>query len=105
MDGVGEEQRHAQSALMAQHCRAGSFERRLAILMNENFRVTTDLPTCVFCSSRILQRLRVGGRYVYNTQLMQSEAVSYAYQVWRRKWGGKGKEYVSNYAKSGISLT
>ncbi|KAJ7283262.1 glycoside hydrolase [Mycena rebaudengoi] len=85
MDGAGEEQRHAQSALMAQHCRAGSFERRLAILMNENFRVTTGPP----------YRLRVGGRYVYNTQLMQSEAVSYAYQVWRRKWGGKGKEYTA----------
>ncbi|KAJ6603048.1 glycoside hydrolase superfamily [Mycena sp. CBHHK59/15] len=78
LDGAGAEERHAQSALMAQHCRAGSFERRFAILMNENFRVTTDLPT-----------------YVYNVQLMQSEAVSYAYQVWRRKWRGRGKEYTS----------
>jgi len=26
---------------------------------------------------------------------MQSEAVSYAYQVWRRQWRGKGKEYTS----------
>lgn len=25
---------------------------------------------------------------------MQSEAVSYAYRVWRREWRGKGKEYV-----------
>jgi hypothetical protein len=33
-------------------------------------------------------------RYVYNTRLMQSEAVGYAYAVWRRKWGGRGKEYV-----------
>ncbi|KAJ6579656.1 glycoside hydrolase [Mycena vulgaris] len=78
MDGAGAEERHAQSALMAQHCRAGSFERRFAILMNEGFRVTEDLAT-----------------YVYNTQLMQSEAVSYAYQVWRRKWGGRGKEYTA----------
>ncbi|KAJ7499902.1 glycoside hydrolase [Mycena latifolia] len=78
MDGAGAEERRAQSALMAQHCRAGSFERRFAILMNEGFRVTEDLET-----------------YVYNTQLMQSEAVSYAYQVWRRKWGGRGKEYTA----------
>ncbi|KAJ7069084.1 glycoside hydrolase [Mycena belliarum] len=78
MDGAGPEERHAQSALMAQHCRAGSFERRFAILMNEGFRVTEDLAT-----------------YVYNTQLMQSEAVSFAYQVWRRKWGGRGKEYTA----------
>ncbi|KAJ7625497.1 glycoside hydrolase [Roridomyces roridus] len=74
----GDSQWHAQSALMAQHCRAGSFERRFAILMNEGFRVTEDLET-----------------YVYNTQLLQSEAVGYAYQVWRRKWGGRGKEYTS----------
>ncbi|KAJ7166082.1 glycoside hydrolase [Mycena filopes] len=78
MDGAGAEERHAQSALMAQHCRAGSFERRLAILMNEGFRVTEDLET-----------------YVYNTRLMAAEAVGYAYQVWRRKWGGRGKEYTS----------
>ncbi|KAK7053733.1 glycoside hydrolase superfamily [Favolaschia claudopus] len=76
MDGAGEEERHAQSALMAQHCRAGQFERRLAILMNENFRVTEDLET-----------------YVYNTRLMASDGVGYAYQVWRRKWGGPGKQY------------
>ncbi|KAJ7775670.1 glycoside hydrolase [Mycena maculata] len=78
MDGARVEEWHPQSALMAQHCRAGSFERRFAILMNEGFRVTEDLAT-----------------YVYNTQLMQSEAVSYAYQVWRRKWAGRGKEYTS----------
>ncbi|KAJ7476843.1 glycoside hydrolase, partial [Mycena galericulata] len=78
MDGAGAEEWHAQSALMAQRCRAGSFERRFAILMNDGFRVTEDLAT-----------------YVYNTQLMQSEAVSYAYQVWRRKWGGRGKEYTA----------
>jgi hypothetical protein len=47
MDGAGAEQRHAQSALMAQHCRAGSFERRFAILMNDNLRVTEDLETYV----------------------------------------------------------
>ncbi|KAJ7342620.1 glycoside hydrolase [Mycena albidolilacea] len=76
MDGAGAEQRHAQSALMAQHCRAGTFERRFAILMNDNLRVTEDLET-----------------YVYNTRLMASEGVGYAYQVWRRKWGGPGKQY------------
>ncbi|KAJ3863761.1 glycoside hydrolase [Lentinula novae-zelandiae] len=67
---------HAQSKLMAQHCRAGSFERRFAIAMNDNFKVTEDLETAVF-----------------NTQLMQSEAVGFAYQSWRRNWGAKGKQY------------
>ncbi|KAF7300960.1 hypothetical protein MIND_00659100 [Mycena indigotica] len=78
MDDAPKEQWHPQSALMAQHCRAGSFERRFAILMNEAFRVTEDLET-----------------YVYNTQLLQAEAVGYAYQVWRRKWAGRGKEYTA----------
>ncbi|KAF5390641.1 hypothetical protein D9757_002653 [Collybiopsis confluens] len=67
---------YAQSKLMAQHCRAGSFERRFAIAMNDNFRITEDLETAI-----------------YNTQLMQSEAVGFAYQSWRRKWAGKGKQY------------
>ena len=40
-------QRYAQSPLMAQHCRAGMFERRFSIAINENFRVTTDLETYV----------------------------------------------------------
>lgn len=35
----------AQSKLMAQHCRAGSFERRFAIAMNDNFKLTEDLET------------------------------------------------------------
>nr|GAT54791.1 predicted protein [Mycena chlorophos] len=77
MADAPKEQWHAQSALMAQHCRAGSFERRFSILMNEMFRVTEDLET-----------------YVYNTQILQSEALTFAYQVWRRKWAGHGREYV-----------
>lgn len=46
LDGnVGE--RWAQSRLMAQHNRAGNHERRFAIVMNENFRLTGDLETYV----------------------------------------------------------
>ncbi|CCM02300.1 uncharacterized protein FIBRA_04389 [Fibroporia radiculosa] len=40
-----EDQRWAQSKLMAQHNRAGNHERRFAIVMNENFRLTGDLET------------------------------------------------------------
>ncbi|KAI0345567.1 glycoside hydrolase [Trametopsis cervina] len=68
--------RWPQSKAMAQHCRAGAFERRFAVVMNENFRFTNDLE-----------------RYVYHQQIMQSEAVSLAYRMWRREWRGKGKEY------------
>ena len=38
-------QRWAQSKLMAQHDRAGAHERRFAIVMNENLRLTSDLET------------------------------------------------------------
>ena len=39
--------RWPQSKTMAQHCRAGAFERRFAVVMNENFRFTTDLERYV----------------------------------------------------------
>ena len=32
--------------------------------------------------------------HVYNSQLMQAEAVGLAYRAWRREWRGKGKQYV-----------
>ncbi|KAI0738846.1 glycoside hydrolase [Daedaleopsis nitida] len=70
--------RWAQSKLMTQHDRAGSHERRFAIVMNENFKLTSDLET-----------------HVYNSQLMQAEAVGLAYRAWRREWRGKGKQYTA----------
>ncbi|KAI0053200.1 glycoside hydrolase family 2 protein [Auriscalpium vulgare] len=75
-DGAPEKEMYAQSALMAQHCRAGGFERRFAIVTDDDFKISDDLETTV-----------------YNRQLMQAEAVGYAYQVWRREWRGKGKQY------------
>ncbi|EIW52338.1 glycoside hydrolase [Trametes versicolor FP-101664 SS1] len=77
LDGNVKE-RWAQSRLMAQHNRAGNHERRFAIVMNENFRLTGDLET-----------------HVYNTQILQSEAVSLAYRMWRREWRGRGKEFTA----------
>ncbi|KAF8900302.1 glycoside hydrolase superfamily [Gymnopilus junonius] len=59
MAGADESQFYPQSQLVAQHTKAGSFERRFAIVMNENFRLTTDFET-----------------HVFSTQLMQSEATS-----------------------------
>ncbi|KAG8785886.1 hypothetical protein FRC20_010933 [Serendipita sp. 405] len=72
------DQRHPQSQAIQQHTKAGSYERRFSTLMNENFRMTGDLES-----------------YMYLTQLMQSEALGYAYRVWRRKWGGEGREETS----------
>jgi hypothetical protein len=33
--------------------------------------------------------------YVYYTQIMQAEALSAAYRLWRRNWAGLGKEYTA----------
>ncbi|EJD48259.1 glycoside hydrolase [Auricularia subglabra TFB-10046 SS5] len=71
-------QRYSQSRTNAQHNKAGAHERRFAILMNENFRITNDFES-----------------HVYLTQLMQSEGVSGAYRVWRREWKGEGRQYTA----------
>ncbi|TFK52849.1 glycoside hydrolase [Heliocybe sulcata] len=73
-----ETQRFTQSKAMAQHCKAGNFERRFAILMNENFRLTSDFET-----------------HVYHTQVLQAEAMGFAYRSWRRGWRGPGKQYTA----------
>ncbi len=44
LDGNAKD-RWAQSKSMAQHDRAGAHERRFAIVMNENFRLTSHLET------------------------------------------------------------
>lgn len=109
-------QNYSQSKVMAQHNKAGLHERRFALMMNDNFRLTSDLDACVFPlyarpsfllfypRSGILAGLRLMAngchhvaffRHVYNTQMMQLEAVGYAYRMWRREWRGRGKEYVS----------
>ncbi|KAG8898984.1 hypothetical protein FRB99_007008 [Tulasnella sp. 403] len=71
-------QRYPQSKVVAQHCRAGSFERRFATYMNENFRMTDNLE-----------------KYVFLTQAMQAEGLSWAYRSWRRQWKGDRKQYIA----------
>ncbi|KAL5495319.1 hypothetical protein ACEPAI_782 [Sanghuangporus weigelae] len=73
-----ESERYAQSKIMAQHDKAGSHERRFAFCLGDNFRYTSELET-----------------HVYNTQMLQSDAMGYAYRMWRREWRGPGKEYTS----------
>ncbi|KAF5360479.1 hypothetical protein D9756_004513 [Leucocoprinus leucothites] len=78
MGNAGKDQWYAQSPIIAQHIRAGSFDRRFAIVMNDNFRVTEDLET-----------------HAFRTQIMQAEGVGLAYRSWKHGWAGKGKEYTS----------
>ncbi|KAH8109772.1 glycoside hydrolase superfamily [Phellopilus nigrolimitatus] len=78
LQGAPENERYAQSKIMAQHNKAGSHERRFSYCMGDNFKYTSNLET-----------------HVYNTQILQSDAVSYAYRSWRREWRGPGKQFTS----------
>ncbi|KAJ3289893.1 hypothetical protein HK104_007145 [Borealophlyctis nickersoniae] len=68
--------RYPQSRTMDCHNKAAGFERRIALYMVENFRYSFKMED-----------------FAYGTQLMQAEALSTAYRVWRREWKGKGREY------------
>ncbi len=60
---------HPQSEEFEFHCKASSYEKRMFTCMGENFRMSFNLPT-----------------YVYLTQLVQSEAMGYAFRGWRRQF-------------------
>lgn len=62
---------HPQSAAFEFHCKASSYEKRMFTCMGENFRLSFELET-----------------YIYLTQLLQSEAMYYAYRGWRRQFEG-----------------
>ncbi|GKT61540.1 glycoside hydrolase family 2 protein [Colletotrichum tofieldiae] len=53
--------------------KAYDHERRMMTYVAENFSVSYDLP-----------------RFTHLTQLMQAEAMSFAYKAWRRDWGARG---------------
>lgn len=63
---------HLQSEAFEFHCKASSYEKRMFTCMAENLRLSTDLS-----------------RYIYLTQLVQSEAMGYAYRNWRRQFEGR----------------
>lgn len=66
---------HPQSASSEHHQRAHSFEKRFMAYLGENFRVS----------------FHTYDEYVHLSQLLQSEAMGYAYRGWRRLWGGNPK--------------
>lgn len=64
-----------QSEYVDHHNKADGFERRLALYVVENIRVTSmDMRA-----------------WIYATQLMQAECLSYAYRSWRREWNKPGE--------------
>ncbi|KAL1865829.1 hypothetical protein Plec18167_009267 [Paecilomyces lecythidis] len=62
--------RFPQSQVMDFHNKAAGHERRIATYLEENLRTSTDLET-----------------YIHLTQVVQAEAMLYAYRGWRRQWG------------------
>lgn len=67
---------YAQSSTIDFHNKAVNHVRRLAIYLSTNVRYNHDpLPS-----------------YIHATQLVQSEALTYAFEAMRREWRGKGSE-------------
>lgn len=68
-------QLYPQSEYVDHHNKADGFERRLALYVIENIKVTSlDLDS-----------------WIYATQLMQAECLAYAYKCWRRNWKKDGQ--------------
>ncbi|KUJ24643.1 beta-mannosidase precursor [Mollisia scopiformis] len=65
---------HPQSHTFDFHNKADGHERRMATYLVENFKTTANLEA-----------------YIHLTQLIQSEALMYAYRRWRKEWGGNRK--------------
>jgi beta-mannosidase len=76
-EGKDDPDRYAQSSTVDFHNKAAGHERRLALYLAENIRY----------SSEPLEA------YVYFTQLMQAECLSFAYRLFKRQWKGPEREY------------
>lgn len=71
------DQLYPQSQLVDHHNKADGFERRLALYIIENIKVSSlDMRS-----------------WIYASQLMQAECLAYAYRCWRRAWTSDGKRY------------
>jgi len=74
--GTETSERHPGSATLEFHNKAVGHSRRLLSYVTENFR----LPSCSSPSSSEL------AAFAHLTQVMQSDAMAWAYKSWRRQW-------------------
>lgn len=65
-----ETDRYPESHVIDFHNKAAGHERRLATYLAENLRTAADMET-----------------YIYQTQVIQAETMTYGYRSWRRQWG------------------
>jgi len=70
---------HSQSKTFDAHDKSPEHQRHYAMYMAENFRF----------------RMNPLQDYVYCTQFLQAEAMSYAYNCWKREFHGPGEENCS----------
>ncbi|KAJ3216359.1 hypothetical protein HDU67_009627 [Dinochytrium kinnereticum] len=84
--GAPIERMNPVAAVVDHHNKATGFARRIGMYLFENLRYQGGDDTDGFISRNIFDR--------YATQLVQSEALSTAYRVWRRQWRGRGQEFV-----------
>ncbi|WP_293914352.1 hypothetical protein [Deinococcus sp.] len=70
--------RHANSRVMEHHNKAGDGPRRLAVYLSDTVQPPADFA-----------------EWVYDTRLVQAEAMVAAYRAYRRRWGHAGKRAVS----------
>lgn len=63
---------HPQSEAFEFHCKASSYEKRIFTCMGEQFRLSFELKT-----------------YIFLTQLVQSEAMGFAFRGWRRAFANR----------------
>ncbi|KAK4223749.1 hypothetical protein QBC38DRAFT_502893 [Podospora fimiseda] len=75
-----EKERYPGSKTMNFHNKAVGHERRLMTYLSENFRVKMDLKG-----------------YVHLTQVLQADAVGFAYKTWRRQWKDRNWSVVDYY--------
>ena len=68
---------YPSSSTISFHNKAAGHSRRLALYLAENLRYS----------------FHPFEQYIYCTQLLQSEALSTAYHIFRRRWKGPGREY------------
>ncbi|KAH0848256.1 Beta-mannosidase B [Fonsecaea pedrosoi] len=78
------QQQYPGSMTMDYHNRAIDHERRLLTYVAENFRINYDL-----------------GAFTHLTQVMQSDAVGFAYRSWRREWGVSSSSNAKKLRKCG----
>ncbi|KAG6900940.1 hypothetical protein C0993_004377 [Termitomyces sp. T159_Od127] len=92
--GGDKSERFPQSRTNNNHNKADGFERRLEVWFKARVTGTFSNPSQLYLMENFKHSFEMES-YVYYTQVMQAETLASAYRLWRRNWGGKGREYTA----------